>query len=175
MSRKKILAACLLASVAARAEDSGFYVGASVGQATQSSGSFDGEDTSFRLLGGYSFSPNFALEAGYIDGGKQEDEVGALNLSVDSDGFFATVLTKFPLGNVVALYAKVGYVAYDSTATASNGPMRASETTSDEDLLFGAGLEFRLGENFRLRADYEKVDVPDTAFDIYSIVATYHF
>jgi OOP family OmpA-OmpF porin len=178
MRKKKVLvafAATLLATAGVRADDSGFYLGASVGEATQSSDGFDGEDTSFRLLGGYSLNRNFALEAGYVDGGKQEDTNGSLDLSVKSDGFFATVLAKLPLGDAVTPYVKFGYVVYDSTATVSNGSMRVSETTSDEDILYGVGVEFRLGENFRLRADYEKPDVPDVAFDIYSIVASFHF
>ena len=41
--------------------------------------------------------------------------------------------------------------------------------------VFGAGLEFSFGNNFRLRAEFEKVDVPDAAFEIYSIAGTWRF
>jgi hypothetical protein len=49
------------------------------------------------------------------------------------------------------------------------------ESTSDEKLLFGGGIEFRIGESVRLRAEYEKVDVPYADFEIYSAVFTYQF
>lgn len=58
MCKEKVrgaLVVTLLATAGVRADDSGFYLGASVGEATQSSVGFDGKDTSFRLLGVYSF------------------------------------------------------------------------------------------------------------------------
>jgi opacity protein-like surface antigen len=178
MSNGNFTATCVIAllmSTAARADDSGPYVGASMGKATQSSIGFDGEDISFRLLGGYSFNKFIAIEAGYVDGGEQKDRRGPLKLSVKSDGFFGTVLARWPLGDVVAPYAKAGFVAYDSTSTVSNGTISVSESESDGDLLYGGGLEFKFGEHVRLRTDYEKVRVPDAAFDIYSVVFAYVF
>ena len=179
MHHTKIAAACawvaLLSAGAARADDSGFYLGASVGEATQSGLGFDGRDTAFRWHVGYSINEYLAAEAGFVDGGKQKDTVGGVNFAVSSNGTFAAILARLPLGKVIAPYAKLGYVVYESTTTASNGSMVRSESRSDEDLSYGGGLEFRLGEHFRLRADYEKVDVPDVAFDIYSVVATWQF
>jgi OOP family OmpA-OmpF porin len=168
-------AAGLLVSAGAHADDTGFYLGVGVGEATQSNSIFHGSDTSFRGLAGYSLNKYLAAEAGFVDAGTQQDNVGALDVRTSADGTFAAVLAKLPLGNVFAPYVKLGYVFYDSTETVSNGSIKISESSSDDDLLYGAGLEFRLGKNFRLRADYEKVDVPDVAFDIYSIVAAYQF
>ena len=85
------------------------------------------------------------------------------------------MLAKLPLGKVVAPYAKLGYVFYDGTETVSNGGATSRESTSDEELLFGGGIEFRIGESVRLRAEYEKVDVPYADFEIYSAVFTYQF
>jgi OOP family OmpA-OmpF porin len=168
-------AAGLLVCAGARADDSGFYLGASVGEATQSADGFDGSDTSFKWLAGYSFNKYLAAEAGFVDGGTQKDTIGALDVTASSDGFFAAVLAKLPLGTVVAPYAKLGYVVYDSTTTASAGGARFSEDFHDDDLLYGIGCEFRLGKNFRLRAEYEQVDVPDADFEIVSVVATFQF
>lgn len=178
MHRQTLLsafAAGLLVAAGAHADDSGFYLGVGVGEATQNNRVFHGSDTSFKWLAGYSLNKYFAAEAGFVDAGTQQDNIGALDVRTSADGTFAAVLAKFPLGDVFAPYVKVGYVFYDSTETVSNGSIKISESVSDDDLLYGAGFEFRLGKNFRLRADYEKVDVPDVAFDIYSIVAAYHF
>ena len=178
MSNRKFLgtlAALMLASAGAHAADSGFYLGAGVGLATQNNSVFQGEDTSFRLLAGYSFSKYFAAEAGFVDGGTQQDTVGALDVKSSADGTFVALLAKIPIGKVVAPYAKVGYVFYDAHSSVSNGTGTVRESTSDNDLLFGGGFEFRLGEKLRLRADYEKIRVPDIAFDVYTLVATYQF
>jgi hypothetical protein len=169
------LVAAMLLSAAARAEDSGFYLGAGIGEATQNNDLFHGEDTSFQWLAGYSFSKYFAAEAGFADGGTQEDSVGGLRVTSSADGTFAAILAKLPLGEVFAPYAKVGYVFYDAHSTVSSGPVSFSESNSDNDLLFGGGFEFRLGERLRLRAEYEKIRVPDIAFDVYTFVVAYQF
>ena len=70
MHDKKVLGALvagILMTAGARADNSGFYLGAGVGEATQSNRVFHGADTSFRWLAGYSFSRYFAAEAGFID------------------------------------------------------------------------------------------------------------
>jgi opacity protein-like surface antigen len=178
MHHRKLLGAviaALLISTAARAEDSGFYLGLSLGEATQSVDEFEGDDLSFKWLAGYSFNRFLAAEAGFVDGGTQKDALGALDVKLSSDGLFAAVLAKLPIGEVFSPYAKVGYVVYDATTSLTSGGVTVLESESDENPLFGAGLEFRIGDHFRLRAEYEVVDVPDVDFDIVSIVATYQF
>jgi OOP family OmpA-OmpF porin len=176
MHTRKVLAAfAAVFLTAAHADESAPYLGVSVGEASQSADGFDGSDTSFKLLGGYSFNKYLAAEAGYVDGGTQKDTIGALDVKASSHGYFAAVLAKLPLGNVVAPYAKLGYVVYDSTTTASSGGARFSESFHDDDLLYGIGCEFHLGKSFRLRAEYEQIDVPDADFEIISVVATFQF
>jgi opacity protein-like surface antigen len=168
-------AAALILCSAARAEDSGFYLGAGFGEATQSSTIFDGSGTSHRWFVGYSFNRYLAAETGLVDGGTQRDTVGAFDVAASSNGVYASLLGKLPLGDRFAPYAKVGFVAYDATTRISNGVTTMRESESDSDLSYGGGLEFKLGETFRLRADYEKVRVPDVAFDVYTLIAAWHF
>ena len=169
------LAAALLASTNSHADDAGFYLGAGVGEARQHNDVFDGSDTSFRFLGGYSFNRYFAAEAGYIDAGTQKDTIGVFEVKASSDGAFVAVLDKLPLGKIVAPYAKLGYVFYDGAETVSFAGAVSRESTSGDEALFGGGLEFRIGGHARLRAEYEKVNVPYADFDIYSVVFTYQF
>jgi OmpA-OmpF porin, OOP family len=165
----------LLACGAARADDSGFYVGAGFGEASQDFGEFDDSDKAFKLFGGWSFNKYFAVEGGYIDAGTMSDTIGQLGVDISSDGFFVEGLAKWPIGRYFAPYAKFGYVFYDSTQKLTLGPMSASESESDSDFIFGGGFEFNLTENFRLRAEYEEVNLPDSAFDIISLAATWQF
>jgi OOP family OmpA-OmpF porin len=174
MLQRNVLGGFLLGLVAcanARAEDSGLYLGASIGQATQ----FHGEDTSFRLMAGYEFNKYFAAEAGYADGGTQKNTFGNVRVASSANGVFLTFLAKYPVGERFAPYAKFGGYSYESDTTYSNGVARAVEKGHGEDIAFGGGLEFKASERFRLRADYEKVRVPDVAYDIYSLVATWKF
>ncbi len=179
MNQDRMVSGCVLvalfASGAAHADDPGFYLGAGAGEARQKSGDFEDSDTSFKVFGGYSFNEYLAAEAGFIDGGRQVDHEGTLRLAVDSSGLFVAGLAKLPIGRYVAPYVKVGYVFYDSTATVSSGTQTLYESRSDEDLLYGIGCEFKLGENFRLRAEYERVDVSGADFEIFSLTVAYQF
>ena len=174
----RMMAACVVAGLmtcAARAEDSGFYVGGSLGQSRQKSSEFEGNDTAYKLFGGWSFNKYLAVEGGYVDGGTQSDSLGLLDVDISSDGFFVQGIGKWPLGRFVAPYAKFGYVFYDATTRLSSGGQSISERESDADFIYGGGLEFKLGDNFRLRAEYEEVNLPDSAFDIFSLAATWQF
>jgi len=178
MNPARTAATCMTAlilSTAARAEDAGFYLGAGIGQATQSEIGFEDRDTSFKVLVGYSFNRFLAAEGGYISGGQLNDTLDGFDIEIRNDGFFVAGLAKLPLGDVLSLYAKLGYVMYDSEISAKNGVNAFSIMNSDEDLLFGGGCEFRLGDNFRLRAEFEKINVPDASFEIISLGANYQF
>jgi OmpA-OmpF porin, OOP family len=181
MNHGKWMGACLLAAMFASAvahaeDDAGFYIGAGIGQASQEAGAFDGNDTSFKLFGGWSLNEYLAFEGGYIDGGVQSDDLDLIHAEVSSDGFFVAALARLPLADgVVNPYVKLGYAVYDSTTTLSTGSQSISESSGDEDLLFGGGCEFKLGEKFRLRAEFEKINVPDASFEIYSIAGIWRF
>ena len=169
------LATGLFIAAGARADDAGFYLGAGVGEARQHNDVFDAGDTSFKWFAGYSFSRYFAAEAGVIDPGTQKDTIGAFDVTSSSDGVFVAMLARLPLGKIVSPYAKLGYVFYDGTETVSNGGATSRDSTDGEEQMFGGGIEFRIGESVRLRAEYEKVDVPYADFEIYSAVFTFQF
>ncbi len=178
MNPARSVATCMTAlilSTTTQAEDSGFYLGAGIGQAKQSEIGFEDSDTSFKVLGGYSFNEYLAAEGGYINGGSLKDTSDGFDIEIRNDGFYVAALAKLPLGDVFSLYAKLGYVMYDSEISATNGVNSLSFTNSDEDLLFGGGCELRLGDNFRLRVEFEKINVPDASFEMISLGANYQF
>jgi OOP family OmpA-OmpF porin len=179
MRSKKILCGAALAGILssqlAMADDSGFYVGATVGQSRQAFSEFADTGDAFRLFGGWSFNNYFAVEGGYVDGGTQSDRVGNLDVDISSDGFFVEGLAKWPIGNIAAPYVKLGYVFYDATTTLSNGNQSFSDSEGDADFIFGGGVDFKIGPHFRLRLEYEKINLPDSAFDIISFGGSWHF
>lgn len=177
MKQFQVVTACfaLLAGSEVLAEDSGFYVGAGAGLAHEGFSGFRGDDTAFKLLGGYSFNKYFAVEAEYVDGGTQKDGVGAVDIAIDSEGFIAALIGKWPVNDVFAPYLKVGYAFYDTTAKVTGGTSPFSVSSSDSDLAFGGGLELKLRERFGLRAEIEKIKVPDADYRVYTLAATYRF
>jgi OOP family OmpA-OmpF porin len=178
MLNRNSAAACvaaMLVSAATSAEDAGFYLGAGIGQAKQSEIGFEDVGTAFKLHGGYSFNRYFAVEGGYINGGTLTDTLNGFDIEIRNDGFYLAGLAKLPLGDMFSLYAKLGYVTYDSEISATNGVNDLSFRNSAEDLLFAGGCDVRLGDSFRLRAEFEKINVPDASFEIISVGAIYQF
>jgi hypothetical protein len=165
----------LFASDQALAEDSGFYVGAGAGLAHEGFTGFRGDDTAFKALAGYSFNKYLSAEAEYVDGGTQEDDVNGLDVAITSDGFIAAVLGKWPVTDVFSPFIKVGYAFYDTRVKVTGGAQPFSASSSESDAVIGAGLEFKLGERFRLRAEGEKIKVSDADYRIYTVTATYSF
>lgn len=179
MKHSRIAGMCLLAltlaGIARAEEDAGFYLGGGIGQAREKSGPFEGNDTSYRVFGGYSFNRYFSAEAGYIDGGTMSSDVGAYRVAIESAGLYATGIGKLPIGKYFVPFVKLGYVYHESTQNVALGQVRQSDSENDSDFIFGGGLELKLGKKFRLRAEYDKVNLPDAAFDIFSINAAYRF
>ena len=172
-------ASLLVAAIAGTAQaddEAGFYVGGGLGRAREEFFVFNGDDTSYRLFGGYSFNRFIAAEAGYIDNGKVGDTYNGIHQSLEMQGFYATGLAKWRIGKSFAPFAKLGVIFHDDIRKVSIGTqVLSTHSSSDADFIFGGGLEFKLGDNFRLRAEYEKVNMPNTAFDIVSFSAAYRF
>lgn len=176
---RAIPAATLLALVggwsAAHAENErGFYVGGGVGQfnvqiddiddTDDAIERLDDDDTSWKLFAGYRFNPYISLEAAYIDFGRASDRFEASGSSgdyrVDLSGFAPYVIGTLPLGPV-ELFAKVGYYFYDVDLSVDLDDLGGdvfSSKSSDEDLLYGAGVGMTFFEHLHARLEYEKID-----------------
>src|SRR5262249_37330397 len=109
----------LLAGACAHSEQApGFYAGAGVGQATVKidDTDFDASDTAFKVFVGYNFNDNFAAEATYFDGGSPGENLGgssSARIEAEFTGLNLSVVGRIPVGESFAVFAKVGYAAYD--------------------------------------------------------------
>jgi OmpA-OmpF porin, OOP family len=163
----------------AYAEDEpGFYLGASVGKASVevSDADFDNSDTAFKIFGGYAFNEYFGVELAWFDGGTPDERFGAGVVEVELSGLNASVVGRVPLGDTFALFGKVGFASYDAEISARvNGTTIFSEEGSDEDLSYGIGGEFRFGQSFGLRAEYEMVDASGAEFNLLSVGGVFRF
>lgn len=134
-----------------------------VGVATTS----DQSGTGFKAYGGYSFTPNVALEFGYFDLGKFTTSTTTSNLgTVDAEmkfkGFNVDVVGRIPLGDSFALLGRVGVIntKQDVRASGSTGAVLTDEA-SKTSWKAGIGVEYMITGGLGLRAEGEIYNVPD--------------
>ena len=161
LKKNKLSLACALGLIlslpttAFAGSESGFYLGAGIGQSDVEVSDFDESDGSYKIFGGYNFGVvpliDLAVEASYVDFGNPES--GPLN--VDLTGLNAFGLAGVKLGPI-GVFAKAGMVAWD--AELEVGSLRDDENGTD--FAYGAGVRFQIG-SFALRAEYELYDVSD--------------
>lgn len=164
-----ILIAVLTLGSAAQAQE--FYAGGGLGftqiEDEEAGVGFDDTAIGWRIFGGYKFSPNFALELGYVDSGTAEDTLqgvfGGTNLEVDFTAWTVTGLGILPLNESWDLFGKLGY--FDGEFEASSLGLSAADDESGFTL--GAGARFKLSENLAIRGDFDWYDTEaDTLWSI---------
>jgi hypothetical protein len=174
--------AVLLASSAAIAQDAedakGFYFGGGITQTRFDEDNFsvaevDDEDNSWKVIAGYRFMPQFAVEANYVDFG----EATAPSLIPGTAGFAneAQALALYGVGMIPVpyfdLFVKAGAAQLDAKQTGPIGDVDDDVT----EFAYGAGAQARFG-NFGLRLEYEKFDTDLIGdLDLLSLGATFTF
>ena len=176
MSLKKvrILFICLVGSIlgmpsaAVAGADSGFYIGAGVGDASVKDTDFDASDSAYKLFGGYNigFIPlvDFAVEASYVDFGKPSTSSGRVEVT-GLNAFGLAGLSFGPFG----IFAKAGALSWNSDSTFNN----VSSSDSGSDPAYGVGARFAIG-SFSVRAEYEVYDL-DADLDMVSVSGVFTF
>jgi hypothetical protein len=153
------LAAALAAGPVFAGADSGFYLGAGVGQASagdisidNQEFSFDGDDTGYKAIVGYNFGwiplIDLAVEGSYIDFGKPDDN----GVEVEGDALAAFGLVGINFGPF-GIFGKAGAANWDGEVSGN-----ISGDDDGTDPAYGIGARFALG-SFQIRAEYEYFDI----------------
>jgi len=165
----------------------GFYVGGSFGQTTLKINDlnlnleefdYKADSTSYKIILGYRFMGFLAVEGSHIDFGKLSDSLDTTegNVRVENDlkGFDAFAMGMLPLG-IADIFAKVGFVSWDSDIRAAFGEIIELDTRSGTDLVYGMGAQVRF-KGLAVRAELEYFDIAD-ADSVYliSLGATFTF
>lgn len=173
-----IVSAALMSTSAFAGAESGFYLGAGVGQASvgdidggEGFGSvdFSGEDTGYKAIVGYNFGiiplVDLGVEAEYVDFGKPDDA----GIEVDASAIALFGLAGVNLGPV-GVFAKVGGFNWDADAT------DGVDSYSDDgtDMAYGVGARFQIA-SFQIRAEYEFFDAGPANLDLISASLLYTF
>jgi len=170
----RILFICLAGSIlgmpsaAVAGADSGFYIGAGVGDASVKDTDFDASDSAYKLFGGYNigFIPlvDFAVEASYVDFGKPSTSTESVEIS-GLNAFGLAGLSFGPFG----IFAKAGAISWDSDSTSGS----VSSSDSGTDPAYGVGARLAIG-SFSVRAEYEVYDLKSD-LDMISVSGVFTF
>jgi hypothetical protein len=182
------ISACLLAGLLAgtcHAADNGVYAGGSVGQAKTDlhdglDSILDGKDTAFKLIVGLRPLDWLGVELSYVDLGEVTQDVGGGpigNFRLDEAGFDAFGMLFYDIANV-DLFAKGGFIRWDTRASVNTIFGRNGRDDQGTDLAWGAGAQVRFG-SLAARLEYEHFDI-DTppgfdAPDLISLGVTWTF
>jgi OOP family OmpA-OmpF porin len=190
-----ILSLGTLVATSASAEGNGYW-GIGIGQGHASvptaSGTFTGttytasaavtegktSDTAYKLYLGYQYTPNWGIEVGYNDIGRNysahlagsitptegSPTVFAGDASARIDNWYVAAVGTLPFGNGFSLLGKLGAVR--SSVRGENFAFCASGSTTvcgsaslgtsrHSDLLLGAGAEYAFSKQWSVRVEYE--------------------
>ena len=163
MSGAAVMAAPAVSMAQARA-DSGWYLGASVGQskarhvdcASFSFSNCDSKAATFGILGGYQVNRNFAAELGYHDFGRVTfSGPGSANIKASAAELVG--LGAYPFANPFSVYGKLGAYRAESRISASlAGLGSGSLKDRNTDLTFGFGVRCDMTREAGVRAEWQR-------------------
>jgi OOP family OmpA-OmpF porin len=177
-------AACMAISAPAIAQQSdvGWYVGGSYGMTnidvdTGGPGfSVDGDDSGFKIYGGFQFTKHWGAEVGYVDFGKAGIRGSVIGIPFTGDlGITAFTLAgtgTLPLGTNFALLGKVGLAQWEADASVSGA---GSASDSGSDMFYGIGARYSFNKNLSVQAEYEVLDMDVDSVTMMSIGLRYKF
>lgn len=184
-----LAATAVMGQDVAQAADTGWYVGGGAGQSSfdisgseldalladdgiTATTSVDDSDTAWKLFGGYRMHPNFGVEIAYVDYGTlatrstvTAPSAGTVNIDMDMTAWTFDAAAFLPLGDGLELFGKAGVALWDIDAgvsgTGGGGAFSGSADDDGSDFHFGVGASYALTDNFRIRAEWERINADD--------------
>lgn len=160
--------------------DSGLYVGGNYGYLkVESEDDFDDNNDIVQGIVGYRLNSFLALEGSYIDFGRY----GSSAANAKTTGYTAALKGTIPITQTVEIFAKAGQLWHETDYNIAT----VSGSSDDKSLFAGAGVNFKVTDNFLLNAQYTWYDVDleadnvssdskfETDFNQASVGAEYRF
>jgi OOP family OmpA-OmpF porin len=138
------------------------------------SSTLDDGDAGYGFLGGYRFTPHFAVEGGYVDLGKVVYRANArgnitgiptdavLNVDTETSGITVSALGVWPLSYRWEVYGRAGALFSSNDFTlfyddVEQNPRRDEFSESDVDVLVGVGTSYNFLEIYDLRLEFQRI------------------
>jgi hypothetical protein len=143
---------------------------------TSNVSTLEDSDSTLALFAGYHFNQYIAVEAGYIDLGAAEYRSAgtinppgpivsaptAMSVDVESTGFTLVALGSLPVGTVVDLHGRLGFLfaQTDLSVSATVGPSTGTDSQTLDSIggMYGVGVGFNFGEHWSLSLDWTRHD-----------------
>lgn len=157
---KKIATALLLSisiSAPAFAANQPFYVVADYGKLVMTPATGLPNPDAIRVAGGYRFSPNLAVEAGFMAVDDSTITNSVYSITYAQSSLQASGVIFFPLGNSFSLFGKIGVAANYAkmTGTGVYSYINTSNTTASA--TYGIGGQFQYNQMVGVRVQYENL------------------
>jgi len=145
----------------------GFYLGGAASHAAINATVVDETRNSYKFFLGYELPVFLGFEAAWVNFGKFDGVItsagGSTRVGYDAKTATAALTGRIPLGDLVTLYGKAGYM-YWSTDVALTGtatdPHFEAGTDHGHDPFYGAGLRFNFGK-FAVLGEWERYRLSD--------------
>lgn len=131
---------------------------------------FDDSKEVLKIFGGGKINEAVGLELTYLGFGESSDK----GLDADIEGLSFAGIISLPASEYFSVFGKIGWLAWEADISGDFGLISVKETLDGNDLFFGAGLKFGLGEMVDLRIEYDRYEIDDDfnpELDIASISA----
>jgi OmpA-OmpF porin, OOP family len=176
------LASAMLVAGPALAQDTGFYAGAHIGS-SDLNGACDGfgagvscdeKDTAWKILGGYQFHKNWAVELGYANLGEASASAGAVSAKAEVTAWDLVAVGSLPLMDRLSAYGKLGMFKADTEVTSNVG---VSDDDSETGFTFGLGVRYDFTRNLGVRAEWQRYQevADDLDVDVLSVGVIWKF
>lgn len=202
-----LVALAAIVSPCAMADDAGWYIGGSVGQskakiddARISSGLLgsgftttaianDDRDTGYKILGGYKFNKNFAVEGSYVDLGEfgfkaTTVPAGTLNGNIKLRALNLDAVATLPITEKFSIFGRLG-VNYAQARDSFSGSglvsvLNQNPSKRDTNYKAGMGVQYDFTQSLAMRVEAERYRVNDAIgnkgdIDLVSIGLIYRF
>jgi OmpA-OmpF porin, OOP family len=204
-----LAALALFTGPLATAQSGGWYGGANVGRSAASiddaritsglagqglgTSSIDDRDraTGYKLFGGYQFTPNIGVEAGFFDLGHfgytaNTVPAGTLNGDIRVKGLNLDLVGTLPLTGKLSALARVGVTSvrssdsFSATGAARLPYANANPSQRSTNAKVGVGLMYDINDSLAVRAEAERYGLKDAVgnkghADLFSVGLIYRF
>lgn len=158
-----IIAATTMTSLSAHAE--GAYAGLAVNRSSAeievvgATSSSRDKPTGFKIYGGWEFTPNLAVEAGYADFGSAKTNfstaAGVGSVEADLSSFYLAGRGTVPINDKFSAFGKLGLARNKSSMSGSGMGAQFSGSTNKTGLYAGVGLAYQINKSAAVTLEYE--------------------
>jgi len=152
------LVALAFASAPALSQESGWYAGVGLGQASHDvdcagTTSCDDNDTAWKIFGGYQFNKYLGVEVGYTDLGKASLSDAISTTAFEVKGFEVLAVGTYPINQQFEIFGKAGFFRWDLDVKDN---VFGSISESGTDFTFGIGAKYNFSKNLGLRLEWQR-------------------